>query len=345
MSNKDYYQILGVARNATTKEIKEKYRDYIKHNHPDVVPENEKEAATQRMAEVNEAYQVLVDEEKRANYDNFGNTEFDTNMGGWGGFNFGDLFRHQPQQGIDGENILVSCPVTIDDLYNGAVKEVEYHRNVVCDECSGTGSKSHRTYYCDKCGGKGQIQETRQTQFGLFQTIHTCPVCSGTGKGTAPINDRCTKCNGTGIINTTEYVNVEIEKGSFSNIIVPNMGGKGHLGGRNGDLVVRLYVDNTGKYRIKDKNHPRNIYTTIDCKYSDLVLGNTFTLDTYCGKIDVVVPRGTTFDKPIIIKGKGLPYPNSTTYGDLIVELNLEVPKELDKKQEKIINKMKECGL
>ena len=136
-----------------------------------------------------------------------------------------------------------------------------------------------------------------------------------------------------------------IEKGSFSNIIVPNMGGKGQLGGRNGDLVVRLYVNNTGKYRIKDKNHPRNIYTTIDCKYSDLVLGNTFTLDAYCGKIDVVVPRGTTFDKPIIIKGKGLPYPNSNTYGDLIVELNLEMPKELDKKQEKLINKMKECGL
>ena len=343
MSNKDYYKILGVSKNATTKEIKEKYRDYIKHRHPDVVPDNEKEEATKQMAEVNEAYQVLVDEEKRRNYDQFGTTENADMFGGFG-FDIRDLF-HRNNRGFDGADIFVKCDVTIADIYNGAVKSVEYQRTDICTDCNGTGAKSRNHYTCKTCGGRGEVKNVQKTPFGTNITIHPCPDCMGSGQGHPPIEDICEKCHGTGQILTNKSVNIEIEKGSFDDIIIPNLGYEGHLGGRNGNLFVKLSVDNTGTFKIKDRNRPRDLYTTHNCKYTDLVLGNEFTIEHFSGKINVVIPKGTAPTTLLRCSGKGLPYPNSNRYGDLYVELKLDIPKELDKKQEKYINKLKECGL
>lgn len=360
MPKKDLYEILGVDRNATQEEIKKAYRRLAKKYHPDLNP-GDKEAE-QKFKEINEAYEILSDPQKRAQYDQFGHAAFeqggfqqsgfgDFTQGGFdfdfGGFGdiFGDIFsdffgtgKRKAEKGPrKGADIRYDLTLTFEEAAFGTEKEIEVERFEVCDVCHGTGVKpGSRPETCPVCHGTGEIRQTQNTPFGRIVNIRTCPRCHGEGK---IITDPCQKCGGTGRIRKRRKIKVTIPAGIDEGqmLTLRGEGEPGLRGGPNGDLYIVIHV----KPHEIFKREGYDVYVKIPISFADAALGGEIKIPTLDGIVSFTIPEGTQTGTKFKLRGKGIPHIGGRGRGDQIVEVYVEVPKRLSEKQKELLREFK----
>ena len=354
---RDYYEILGVEKTADEATIKKAYRALAKKYHPDMNP-GDKEAEV-KFKEVNEAYDVLSDADKRAKYDQYGHAAFDPAAGGaggagFGGFgDFGDIlnnifgggfggFGGSPRNGPSrGEDIGARLSVTFEEAAFGVKKEISYNRVCRCPECSGSGAaKGTTAETCQKCRGTGQMRVTQRSMLGMFQTTTTCDACRGRGK---VVKTPCQNCRGTGFIRITKKLEVSVPAGidDGERIALRGQGNDGRNGGPAGDLILQIVV----------RPHPiferdgYNIYCEVPLPVTDAILGAEIEIPTLEGNVKYTIPEGTQPGAQFTLRGKGIPFVNSSRRGDLIFRVNVEIPRSLsDKQKEQVRAFADNCG-
>ena len=343
-NKRDYYEVLGVDRNADEAALKKAYRVLAKKYHPDMNPGDAE--AEKKFKEASEAYAVLSDPEKRRQYDQFGHAAFEQGgpgAGGFDGFNFsgdmgdifgdifGDLFgggrrRGGPQGPMQGANVRTSVRITFEEAISGCEKEIELSLKDECSKCHGTGAKPGTSpETCPKCGGKGQVVFTQQSLFGTVQNVQTCPECRGTGK---IIKEKCPDCYGTGYTSSKKKIKVTIPAGidNGQSIRIREKGEPGTNGGPRGDLLVEVIVGRHPIFQRQDMN----IYSTVPMSFAQAALGGDIRISTVDGDIVYTVKPGTQTDTKVRFKGKGVPsLRNKNVRGDHYVTLVIEVPTTL----------------
>lgn len=356
-TKRDYYEVLGVDKNADDDALKKAYRVLAKKYHPDMNP-GDKEAEA-KFKEASEAYAVLSDPEKRKQYDQFGHSAFDGSGGGYGGgfdFNsadfsdiFGDLFggmfgggfgsRRNSGGPMKGQDILVSVHITFEEAVFGVEKEIELNLKDECSVCHGTGAKEGtHPETCTKCGGKGQVIFTQQSFFGTVRNVQSCPECKGSGK---IVREKCVQCGGTGYTSSRKRIAVSIPAGIDNGqyVRLRGKGEPGQNGGERGDLKVEVIIANHPIFRRQDMN----IYSTVPVSFAVAALGGEVLIDTVYGKVAYEVKPGTQTDTRIRLKGKGVP---STRYkdvvGDHFVTLIVETPDKLSHEAKELLRKFDE---
>ena len=342
-TKRDYYEVLGVDRNADAATIKKAYRQLAKKYHPDMNP-GDKEAE-QKFKEAAEAYSVLSDDSKRRQYDQFGHAAFEQGGGGAGGFDFngadmgdifgdifGDLFgggsRRRANNGpMKGANLRASVRITFEEAVFGCEKELELSLKDECTNCHGTGAKPGTSpETCPKCGGRGQVVMTQQSLFGMVQNVTTCPDCGGTGK---IIKEKCTSCGGTGYTSSRKKIKVSIPAGIDNGqcVRIAGKGEPGTNGGPRGDLLVEVVVQRHPIFQRQDMN----IYSTAPMSFAQATLGGDVRISTIDGDVMYNVKPGTQTDTRIRLKGKGVPsLRNKSVRGDHYVTLVVQVPTKLN---------------
>lgn len=348
---RDYYEVLGVDKNADDAEIKKAYRVLAKKYHPDINP-GDKEAEA-KFKEASEAYAVLSDHEKRQKYDQFGHAAFDGSGGaGAGGFDFnfedmgdifGDIFggmfgggRSQrnsngPQKGA---NLRTSVRVTFEEAAFGCEKEIELTLKDECTTCYGTGAKAGTTpVTCTKCGGKGQIVFTQQSLFGMVRNVQTCPECKGKGK---IIKEKCPDCYGTGYKSSRKKIQVSVPAGidNGQSIRIRGKGEPGINGGERGDLLVEVVVSRHPIFERQDYT----IYSTSPITFAQAAMGGDVRIKTIDGDVLFNIKPGTQTNTKIRLKGKGIPtLRNKQVRGDQIVTLIVQVPERMTAEQKEAL--------
>ena len=342
-TKRDYYEVLGVDRNADAATIKKAYRQLAKKYHPDMNP-GDKEAE-QKFKEAAEAYSVLSDDNKRHQYDQFGHAAFEQGGGGAGGFDFngadmgdifgdifGDLFgggsRRRANNGpMKGANLRASVRITFEEAVFGCEKELELSLKDECTNCHGTGAKPGTSpETCPKCGGRGQVVMTQQSLFGMVQNVTTCPDCGGTGK---IIKEKCTSCGGTGYTSSRKKIKVSIPAGIDNGqcVRIAGKGEPGTNGGPRGDMLVEVVVQRHPIFQRQDMN----IYSTAPMSFAQATLGGDVRISTIDGDVMYNVKPGTQTDTRIRLKGKGVPsLRNKSVRGDHYVTLVVQVPTRLN---------------
>ncbi len=351
---RDYYEVLGLQKGASEAEIKKAFRKMAMKYHPDKNP-GDKEAE-EKFKEVNEAYSILSDPDKKNRYDRFGHAGVDPNagFGGGGGFGgaggfedifdmFGDMFgggfggggrrKNGPMKGRDLQKAIT---IDFEEAAFGTKKEISITKYVKCSTCNGEGAApgtSKKT--CPKCNGTGQVHTVQRTPFGQFQSTGPCPECGG--KGTV-IDTPCSDCGGTGKVRKTIKINVEIPAGVDNESVIPirGQGEPGENGGPNGDLYVVITV----KPHRLFKRERDNLFLDIPVTFEQAALGDDITVPTLDGKVSYKIPAGTQPNTVFRLKGKGVKNVRSGRMGDLYVKVILEVPTKLDKKQRKAVEEM-----
>lgn len=354
MEKRDYYEVLGVSRNADAAEIKKAYRKLALKYHPDKNP-GDKEAE-EKFKEAAEAYDVLSNDEKRRRYDQFGHA----GMGGAGGFggggmsmddifsHFGDIFSGFGFSGFGGggrtarrvnrgTNLRVKVKLNLQEIASGVEKKIKVKKYVACQHCNGTGAKNGNSYStCSTCRGTGQVTRVQNTILGAMQTTSTCPTCGGEGR---IINEKCPHCNGEGVFSSEEIITINIPAGVAEGMQL-SISGKGNAarrGGIAGDLIVL----------IEEEEHPELVRDGNDLLYNafitfpDAVLGEAIEVPTVEGKVKMKIEPGTQPGKILRLRGKGLPDVNGYGRGDLLVRVNVWVPKTLSKEDKKLVEQMK----
>lgn len=342
-TKRDYYEVLGVDRNADAATIKKAYRQLAKKYHPDMNP-GDKEAE-QKFKEAAEAYSVLSDDNKRRQYDQFGHAAFEQGGGGAGGFDFngadmgdifgdifGDLFgggsRRRANNGpMKGANLRASVRITFEEAVFGCEKELELSLKDECTNCHGSGAKPGTSpETCPKCGGRGQVVMTQQSLFGMVQNVTTCPDCGGTGK---IIKEKCTSCGGSGYTSSRKKIKVSIPAGIDNGqcVRIAGKGEPGTNGGPRGDLLVEVVVQRHPIFQRQDMN----IYSTAPMSFAQATLGGDVRISTIDGDVMYNVKPGTQTDTRIRLKGKGVPsLRNKSVRGDHYVTLVVQVPTKLN---------------
>lgn len=325
MSKKDYYDVLGVKKDATEVEIKKSYRKLAKEYHPDKNPDNKE--AEERFKNIAEAYETLSDTEKRRNYDQFGHNQQRSRV-------TREQYHYQAPQRV-GEHMQLLIKVTLEEVYTGIKKRYKYNRNVSCGECSGHGGTDANN--CHTCGGTGMVMQILNTPIGQIRQMFPCYTCEGTG---LTYTKPCTSCNSSGVKVKEEVVEVDIPSGVQEGMSFI-MSGKGHAikGGIDGDLHINImelkhdyYVRNGSDLRI-----------TIKLSYPQLVLGDKIEIITIDGgKIRFTIPEYSEVGSDLRIKDKGLKMYNKDTRGDIIVTLGISIPKEVDDDTKALIIDLKE---
>lgn len=346
---RDYYEVLGLSKGAGDAEIKKAYRSMAKKYHPDMNP-GDKEAEA-KFKEVNEAYAVLSDADKKAQYDQFGHAAFDQTAGGgygggFGGFGdfgdigdiFGNIFggafggsssrnRNAPMRG---EDVGVRVTVSFEEAAFGVKKDISYNRVQKCPDCSGSGAaKGTSPETCSACGGQGQRRVTQRLGGMAFQTTATCDKCRGTGK---IIKNPCSNCRGTGYIKVTKKLSVNIPAGidDGERIALRSQGCDGRNGGPAGDLIITV---NVKRHSVFERDG-YNIYCEIPITVAEATLGSEIDVPTLEGNQKFTIPEGTQPGTQFTIRQKGIPYVNNANRkGDLIFTVNVEIPKSLTEKQ------------
>ena len=352
-NKRDYYDVLGVGKGASADEIKKAYRSLAKKYHPDLNPGNAE--AEKSFKEVNEAYDVLSDPEKRQKYDQFGHAAFDPSAGayggggfggGFGGFDFGDIFssffgggsggarsRNMP---IDGDDILTRISISFEEAAFGCKKEVNFARVEGCPDCATTGAaKGTKPETCSTCRGSGTVTVQQNVGgFGRVQTQRECTSCHGTGK---IIKKPCSNCNGKGYIKVNKRLEVNIPAGidNGQRIVLRGQGSAGRNGGANGDLLIEVRVA-PHKIFTRDGN---DLYCEVPIRFTDAALGADIEIPILGGKSEKMeIPEGTQSGKVFTVKGRGIQdINNSKRKGDLYVTVNIETPKNLTSEQKKLL--------
>ncbi len=346
-NEKDYYSTLGVSRNATKDEIKKAYRELAKKYHPDLHPENRQEYE-EKFKEISEAYEVLMDDEKRRVYDQYGSegVKFGPQGFDWNNFThfddlqdllnqffknmgFGSIFEEEPRQ-----NIRLVLDIDLKDAYEGNTKTVSYEREIICPECNGTGAKEGKTRKCPTCNGTGQVRNVRSMGFMQYVSVQPCPACNGRGY---LIEEKCPRCKGKGKITVRENLEVKIPKGAENGMNL-RVRGKGP-GSKNGtgDLIITLHLKDDQLF----KRDGDDLYLDIDIPFTKAALGTEINIDHISGEnIGIRIPSGTQPGEVIRIKGKGMPRLNSRGYGDLLVRVNVTIPKNLTQKQRELLTEL-----
>ncbi len=358
MANKrDYYEVLGIQKDATEADIKKAYRSLAKKYHPDI---NKEAGADVKFKEVQEAYEVLSDSQKRASYDRFGHAGMDgaNGFGGAGGFNgqgfddlndiFGSFFgggfggssrqssrRSGPRKG---EDRLMRMQVEFMDAVFGKMETISLDVDEVCSECMGSGaaSKSDVTS-CPTCHGQGQVVTQQRTPFGVFQSQSICPDCNGTGK---QIKNKCKVCHGKGYEHKHVSVDIKIPAGiqTGQQLRVPGKGERGSNGGPNGDLYIELSVKRHKFFERKGSN----IYISVPISALDATLGTKIDIPTVSGDVELSIPSGTQSGTQFRLKGKGVKELNSNNTGDQYVEVKVEVSDKLSREEKDLYKKLKD---
>lgn len=356
---KNYYDILGVDKSASQDDIKKAYLKLAKKYHPDLNPNDP--TAGDKLKEVNEAYEVLSDQTKRSNYDNFGDPNgAGSSFGGggagngFGGFsgNFGgfeDIFsnmfggfggfggsRRKQSLAQDGADIDVNMTLTFVEAAFGVKKNINLNRNEKCETCNGTGAKPGTSPTpCSKCGGTGTIQVTQNTPFGRMMTQTVCPDCKGKG---SIIKDKCSACSGVGVVRKNRNIEINIPGGIDDGQVITlrGQGEAGINGGANGDMHIIINV--LSHKTLKRDGY--NVYAEVPISFTESILGTEITVGGINENIQVKVPEYTQTGTKITVKGKGTKVLNKNQYGDLIVTVVVELPKSLDRAQKLLIEKL-----
>lgn len=359
MANKDYYAALGLEKGASDADIKKAFRKLAIKYHPDKNQGNKE--AENKFKEINEAYQVLSDPDKKAKYDMYGTVDFDGSgfgSGGFGGFDFsdmggfGDIFesffggggsggrrrRNGPQRGSDLE---YTINLTFEEAVFGVEKEISIDRSEKCETCKGSGAKagtSKKT--CPTCNGQGQVRVQRQTPLGSFVSTSTCNTCGGSG---TVIEEPCTDCHGRGHVRKTRKIKVNIPAGVDTGNVMPlrGQGNHGTNDGPPGDLYVRINVAPSKKFVRKGND----IYIDAHISMGKAALGTEITVATVDGDVKYTIPAGTQSGTLFRLKGKGIPRVNSSGRGDQYVKVIVDIPKNLNEKQKDALKAfMEACG-
>lgn len=349
---RDYYEVLGVDKNADDAALKKAYRVLAKKYHPDMNPGDAE--AEKKFKEASEAYAVLSDPEKRRQYDQFGHAAFDGGAGGggFGGFDFnsadfgdifGDIFGdffggRRSARGnngpMKGANIRTSVRITFEEAVFGVGKEIELTLKDECKTCHGSGAKAGTTpETCQKCGGKGQVVFTQQSFFGTVRNVQTCPDCNGTGK---VIKEKCPDCHGSGYIASRKKIQVSIPAGidNGQSVRIREKGEPGTNGGPRGDLLVEVIVGRHPIFQRQDYD----IYSNVPVSYAVAALGGEVVVDTVDGKVIYEVKPGTQTDTRVRLKGKGVPtLRNKEVRGDHYVTLVVQTPEKLSHEAKELL--------
>ncbi len=345
-TKRDYYEVLGVDRNADDAALKKAYRQLAKKYHPDMNPGDAE--AEKKFKEASEAYAVLSDADKRRQYDQFGHAAFEQGGGGAGGFGgfdfngadmgdifgdiFGDLFgggaRRRANNGpMRGASLRAQVRITFQEAVFGCEKELELTLKDECTNCHGTGAKPGTSpETCPKCGGRGQVVMTQQSLFGMVQNVTTCPECHGTGK---IIKEKCTSCAGTGYTSSRKKIKVTIPAGidNGQSVRIAGKGEPGTNGGPRGDLLVEVVVQRHPIFQRQDMN----LFSTAPITFAQAALGGDVKISTIDGDVLYNVKPGTQTDTKIRLKGKGVPsLRNKSVRGDQYVTLVVQVPTKLN---------------
>ena len=351
---RDYYDILGVSKNASQDEIKKAFRKKARQYHPDVNKDNPKEAEA-KFKEANEAYEVLSDETKKAQYDQFGHDAFKQGggagaggfQGGFGGFGgqaggFGDIFGDifggmfgggRQQQGPQkGNDLREDIDISFEDAAFGKSMEIEVHRHEECDHCHGTGGEpGSRVDTCPNCHGSGQEAVYQDTPFGRIQSQRTCSECQGRGK---IIKDKCPHCFGKGYNNKEVEYEVEIPAGisSGQRVRLQGKGGAGENGGPAGDLFIEVSVSSDSYFQREDDD----IYTELELSPAQAALGTKVDVRTLTGVIELNVPAGTQHGRKFRLAGKGVKNVMGYGQGDHYIVVSIKIPKSLSTKEREL---------
>ena len=356
MANKrDFYEVLGISKGASADEIKRAYRKKAKQYHPDV---NKEAGAEDKFKEVQEAYDVLSDDNKRAAYDRYGHAAFEQGAGGAGGFgggfgfediDLGDIFgsffgggrRQQRNNGPRrGDDHLMRLDIDFMEAINGVKKDIKVTYDAPCSHCNGTGAKNpNDVTTCPRCHGTGTIQQQQSSPFGTFVQQTTCPDCNGTGK---VIKDKCPHCHGKGYENKTVTVQLDIPAGinAGQQLRVSGKGGRGVNGGPNGDLFVEIRVKNHSHF-VRDG---RNIHITVPISSIDATLGCEVDVPTVQGDVTIKIPAGTQSGTVLRLKGKGVKDLRSDNYGDQMVRVDVKIPTKLSSKEKDLYEQLKKAS-
>ena len=362
---RDYYEVLGVDKNASDEELKKAYRRLAKKYHPDANPDNKKEAEA-KFKEVNEAYENLSDPEKRRMYDQFGhagpqgfggagqNGYYSYSTSGFDGFDMGDLgdifssffgggfgtssrtskTKSGPTKGSD---LRYDVELSFEEAFLGVEKNISFNREETCSNCKGTGAKpGTKVQTCSMCGGTGQIKQVQTTILGQIQTTRTCTVCHGEGK---IITEHCDVCRGKGKVKKPTKIKVKIPAGIDDNqtIILRGEGAAGSKGGPKGDLYITIHLKRHHLYTRKDDN----VYCEIPITFTQATLGADLDIPMVDGtKFKFKIPEGTQTDTKFRIKGKGFKNVNRSYEGDFIFTVIVQTPKKLTKEQRELIEQL-----
>ena len=368
---RDYYEVLGVNKNSTPDEIKSAYRKAALKWHPDKWvngTDEEKKTAEEKFKEASEAYSVLSDENKKARYDRYGFAGMDggsTGAGGFGGFgdfDLNDILNSVFGRGFDfggfgsgfgfggggsgggsrggsikqrGSNIRVKVKLNLQEIAHGVKKKIKVTKYVACTHCHGSGSEDGSTETCPTCHGRGQVVQTVNSFFGQMQTQSVCPTCNGTGK---VIKKKCTHCGGEGIMKGDEVIEIDIPAGVSQDMQL-TVRGKGNAGphnGVNGDLYVLIEEEPHPDFERNENDLIYNLFITIP----EAILGTQAEVPTVDGKVRVKIAPGTQSGKVLRLRGKGLPILNGYGSGDMLVNVNVWVPKKVNKEEEKLLQQL-----
>lgn len=352
MNKRDYYEVLGVSKTATDAEIKSAFRKLAKKYHPDVSKE---ENAAEKFKEVQEAYAVLSDPEKRKKYDQFGHSAFQNNGGGAGGFQgfdgfdfggMGDIFddilggfgfssnsRRSANGPRKGNDVLYRMTISFDEAVHGCEKDIDLDTVDNCPNCHGEGGFNSKT--CPECRGSGTITSEQRTMFGSFLSKTTCPECHGTGN---IFEKKCPDCNGKGKIRKNKTITVTVPAGidSGNRLRLTGKGEAGENGGRNGDLYLEFTVKDHDFY----KRNEDDIYIDLPLTITEAVLGCTKDVPTIYGNVELTIPSGTQSLDKLRLRGKGIENVNTKRKGDMYAVVKVIMPEKLTKEQKSLFESL-----
>lgn len=361
-TKRDYYEVLGVDKNVSPDDLKKAYRKLALKYHPDRNP-GDKEAE-EKFKEAAEAYDVLSNPDKKARYDQFGHAGLD-GAGGFGGQGmsmddifssfgsiFGDLFgggggnfhfggfnsgggSRGGRTVSRGSNLRIKVKLTLEEIERGVEKKIKVNKYVPCKTCGGSGARNNSYETCSHCHGTGVVTEVRRSIFGQMQTQTVCPYCGGQGR---IIKDKCHDCHGEGIVKSEEIININIPAGVADGmqLSMRGQGNAGPNGGVNGDLIIQIEELQHELFERQDNNLFYNAFIT----YADAALGASIEIPTLSGKVRVKIEQGTPSGKVIRLKGKGLPDVNGYSRGDLLVSINVWVPKSVTKEEKAMLEQL-----
>lgn len=359
MAKRDYYEVLGVSKNADQAEIKKAYRKLAIKYHPDKNPDNK--GAEEKFKEAAEAYEVLSDQDKRARYDRFGHAGVSGNAGGGfsGGMTmedifqqFGDIFgdsgspfetffggsrTRSRSRGQKGSNLRIKVSLSLEEIASGVSKKIKVKKHVNCNVCNGTGAKdSSSIKTCTTCRGSGYVRQVKSTFLGQMQTTTTCPTCSGSGQ---MVTANCPKCKGDGRMYSEEMIELEIPAGveEGMQLSLRGKGNAGVKGGPAGDLLINI------EEKIHDhlQRDGMNLIHELYLNFADAALGTSIEVPTIDGKVKIKVPPGTQSGKMFRLKGKGLPSVQSYGRGDQLIHVNVWTPKKLNEEERAVLERIR----